>query len=229
MVLRRDVFFHCGTIVLEGVLEIPEGMNKAVPGAVICHPHPLYGGNMYNNVTSALKKGLIARGIACLRFNFRGTGQSEGSHGDGVDELEDVRAALDYLAAQQQVDADRLVVAGYSFGCWVGLRSVAKDSRPSRLIGVSPPVDTYDFSFLREETRPKFLIAGDRDFVCSKTKFEELIDVIPEPKVAIVLPGADHFHLGGEEDLVRHMNAFLDSYPIDRPWSMSSSPDAVTP
>ena len=99
MTSRTDVFFHCGSIVLEGVLELPDTAGAPYAAAVICHPHPLYGGNMYNNVTSALKKGLLELGIACLRFNFRGTGQSEGAHGEGVDELEDVRAALDYLVA----------------------------------------------------------------------------------------------------------------------------------
>jgi alpha/beta superfamily hydrolase len=138
MTARNEVFFRCGSIVLEGVLELPEGFDGPFPGAVICHPHPLYGGNMFNNMTSALKKGLLARGTACLRFNFRGTGQSEGSHGEGLDELEDVRAALDYLTDQETIDPDRIVVAGYSFGCWVGLRAAAKDSRPSRLIGISP-------------------------------------------------------------------------------------------
>ncbi|MBM3300961.1 MAG: alpha/beta fold hydrolase [Deltaproteobacteria bacterium] len=157
----------------------------------------------------------MARGLACLRFNFRGTGQSEGSHGDGVDELEDVRAALDYLVAQEEVDEKRLILAGYSFGCWVGLRAASRDPRPSRLIGVSPPVDTYDFSFLLHENRPKLLIAGDRDFVCSKTKFEELIQDIPEPKVGIVMHGADHFHLGREEDLIKSMNQFLDRFPLE--------------
>jgi alpha/beta superfamily hydrolase len=214
MTARNEVFFRCGSIVLEGVLELPEGFDGPFPGAVICHPHPLYGGNMFNNVTSALKKGLLARGTACLRFNFRGTGQSEGSHGEGLDELEDVRAALDYLTDQETIDPDRIVVAGYSFGCWVGLRAAAKDSRPSRLIGISPPVDSYDFSFLLEETRPKLLIAGDRDFVCSKVKFNELVENMPEPKQASLLPGVDHFHFGREADLVSTMNVFLDTYPF---------------
>ena len=214
MTSRSDVFFHCGSIVLEGVLELPNALGTPAGAAVICHPHPLYGGNMYNNVTSALKKGLLELGIACLRFNFRGTGQSEGSHGDGVDELEDVRAALDYLVSVNGIDAHRILVAGYSFGCWVGLRAAAADSRPSRLIGISPPVDSYDFSFLHNEQRPKLLIAGDRDFVCSTSRFTQLVEEMPPPKQGVVLPGVDHFHLGREGDLVREMHAFLAEYPL---------------
>jgi len=216
MVARNDVFFRCGSIVLEGVLEIPDSVHEPAPGSVICHPHPLYGGNMYNNVTSALKRRLLERGVVCLRFNFRGTGQSEGSHGGGVDELEDVRAAIDYLLEQKVVDAGRIIVAGYSFGCWVGLRATSTDTRPSRLIGISPPVDHYDFSFLVDETRPKFLIAGDRDFVCSKSKFMQLVEKIPEPKQSLLIAGADHFHSGREGDLVNAMDGFLDKYPFDR-------------
>lgn len=215
MITRNEVFFRCGSIVLEGVLEIPDAVHGPSPGAVICHPHPLYGGNMYNNVTSALKKGLLARGVACLRFNFRGTGQSEGSHGEGVDELEDVRAAIDYLEDQKAVDTGRIIVAGYSFGCWVGLRAASSDPRPARLIGISPPVDHYDFGFLLEETRPKLLIAGDRDFVCSQGKFLQLVEKIPEPKESLLIAGADHFHFGREDGLVTEMDRFLDKYPLD--------------
>lgn len=214
MTSRNDIFFHCGSIVLEGVLEFPDNADKPFPAAVICHPHPLYGGNMYNNVTSALKKGLLELGVACLRFNFRGTGGSEGSHGEGLDELEDVRAALDYLVALEDIDADRVLVAGYSFGCWVGLRAAAADSRPVRLIGISPPVDSYDFSFLFDETRPKLLVAGDRDFVCAAGKFTELVEKMPEPKQGTLLPGVDHFHFGRESDLIREMRTFLDQYPL---------------
>ncbi|MEI8181745.1 MAG: alpha/beta fold hydrolase [Desulfomonile sp.] len=214
MVTRTDVFITCGILILEGVLETPSGAKTACPGAVICHPHPLFGGNMHDNVTRAVKNGLLDRGMICLRFNFRGTGQSEGSHGNGVDELEDVRAALDFVDNLEQVDSKRLVVAGYSFGCWVGLRAAIRDRRPARLIGISPPVNSYDFEFLKDETRPKLLIAGDRDFVCSKTAFLELVEEIPEPKMGVVLPGADHFHIGQEDYLVEHLGVFLDRYPF---------------
>jgi len=214
MVTRTDVFISCGILILEGVLETPSGAKTACPGAVICHPHPLFGGNMHNNVTRAVKNGLLDRGMICLRFNFRGTGQSEGSHGNGVDELEDVRAALDFVDNLEQVDSKRLVVAGYSFGCWVVLRAAIRDRRPARLIGISPPVNSYDFEFLKDEKRPKLLIAGDRDFVCSKTAFLELVEEIPEPKMGVVLPGADHFHIGQEDYLVEHIGVFLDRYPF---------------
>jgi len=210
---RTDVSIPCGTLVLEGVLEIPEGVHNAVPAAVVCHPHPLYGGNMHNNVVRALKKAFSDRGIASLRFNFRGTGRSWGTHGEGNDEVDDVLAALDFLEQASGIDSKRLLMAGYSFGCWVGLKAAARDQRPHWLIGISPPVNMYDFEFLTQEKRPKLLIAGDRDFVCSQENFHELTNRIPEPKRVVVLPRTDHFHGGGEENLMREVNSFLEAHP----------------
>lgn len=217
MTARKDVLINCGNLILEGILEIPLASGTPLPGALICHPHPLYGGNMHNNVTRAVKNGLLERGLICLRFNFRGTGQSEGAHGEGIDELEDVRAALDFLETVGQVDRRRIVVAGYSFGCWVALRAASRDNRPVRLIGISPPVNSYDFGFLKGEKRPKLLMAGDRDFVCSKELFLELLEQTSEPKMGVVLPGADHFHMGREADLNENIGNFLDQYPLSPP------------
>jgi len=210
---RRDVSIPCGTIVLEGILEIPDNVSTPAPAAVICHPHPLYGGNMRNNVTKAVSDGLLARGTVSLRFNFRGTGRSQGEHDNGNSEVEDVRAALDFIQRVEEADPRRIVLAGYSFGCWVGLKAATDDPRPGRLVGIAPPVNEYDFSFLQQEERPKLLICGDRDFVCSPEKFQELVNAIPEPKVAVTIPGADHFHFGREKHIVEHTIAFLDRYP----------------
>jgi uncharacterized protein len=212
---RSDVSIPCGTLTLEGVLERPEMAKAPLPGAVICHPHPLYGGNMHNSVVKAVRNALIDEGFTCLRFNFRGTGGSWGKHGNGIDELEDVLAAVDFLEARSEIDRKRLVLAGYSFGCWVGLKAAARDPRLGRLIGISPPVDEYDFDFLKQETRPKLLIAGDRDFVCSKDRFLKLLDEIPEPKKGVIIPGADHFHVGNEDVIVDETKAFMAQYPFD--------------
>jgi len=215
MVAREEVFIRCGSIVLEGVVEEPEETASFLGGAVVCHPHPQFGGNMFNNVVRALRKAFLDRNLICLRFNFRGTGRSEGAYGGGIDEIEDVRAALDFAEGLDQLDHKKLVLAGYSFGCWVALKAAARDPRPARLIGISPPVDEYDFSFLKGETRPKLLAAGDRDFVCSLPKFRQLLDETPEPKIGKILPGTDHFHVGREEALISEVNAFLDLYPLD--------------
>ncbi len=209
----REVSIPCGAILLEGVLEIPDNGQMPAPGAVICHPHPLYGGTKDNNVVRALAQAMLSRGEIALRFNFRGTGRSQGTHGDGIDEVDDVRAALDFLDRTEEVDPNRIVLAGYSFGCWVGLKAAVDDLRPGRLIGISPPVDHWDFGFLRNEQLPILLLAGDRDFVCSQERFRDLLRIVPEPKVGKTLEGADHFHFGRENQLMRETIDFLDRYP----------------
>jgi hypothetical protein len=210
---QTKVSIPCGTISLEGELEVPKIAETPSAGAVICHPHPLFGGTMHNNVVNALAESFLERGLICLRFNFRGTGRSQGVHGGGVDEVDDVRAALDFLERLEGIDPRKILLAGYSFGCWVGLKAAAVDPRPTRLVGISPPVNEYDFSFLKNERRPKLLIAGDRDFVCSVSGFAQLIEAIPEPKVGVTLPGTDHFHFGREKHLIRETQAFLDKFP----------------
>ncbi len=217
---KESVSIPCGSITLEGILRIPGGPGGRVPAAVICHPHPLFGGSMRNNVTEALAAELTDRGMATLLFNFRGTGRSGGFHGGGVTEIEDVISAMDFLAGRTEVDPSRMVVAGYSFGCWVGLKAARQDPRPRVLIGVSPPLNMYDFGFLRDETRPKLLITGDLDFVCAKSAFLRLVDEIPEPKLGVVLTAADHFHMGRESDLTVEVVRFLGGHHLLTRWTV---------
>ncbi len=211
---KSDVSIPCGTLTLEGALEAPDQPKPLLPGGVMCHPHPLYGGNMHNSVVRAVRNAFIDAGFACLRFNFRGTGASWGEYGGGVDELEDVIAAMDFLVNRPEIEGNKLIVAGYSFGCWVGLKAAHSDSRARLLIGISPPVDEYDFSFLKKETRPKLLITGDRDFVCSKEGFQKLLNQIPEPKRGVIIPGADHFHMNSEDVIIQETKKFLAEYPF---------------
>jgi alpha/beta superfamily hydrolase len=160
-----------------------------------------------------MRTAFLEYGAVTLRFNFRGTGASWGTFGEGIDEIQDVLAALDFLQRQDRVDSQRLAVAGYSFGSWVGLNAASRDPRPASLIGISPPLEASDFSFLKNEERPKLLLVGDKDFVCSVSSFEKLVADIPEPKKGIVLKGHDHFHFGQEDALVREMEAFLRELP----------------
>ncbi len=211
MVSER-VTIPCADLKLEGVLETPDGPTPPFPAAVVCHPHPLYGGNMDNNVTMAVARALADRGMAVLRFNFRGTGQSQGKYGEGEDELQDVAAALDFLLARDGVDQDRILTAGYSFGCWVGLKAASQDTRPALLVGVSPPVDMYDFRFLAEESRPICLVAGTEDFVCSQERYGKLLAQLSQPCHTAILKGSDHFHFGREHLVIDEIERFLDRF-----------------
>jgi alpha/beta superfamily hydrolase len=203
--MEERVTFAAGNLSLEGLLSIPAGGGEK--GAVLCHPHPLYGGNMYNNVVSALAEALQKHNIATLRFNFRGTGQSEGEHGGGETEGKDVQAAVSYLLSRQAVS--QLVVAGYSFGASVGLRAGAADTRVTTLVGVALPVGMLDSSFLLSCPKAKLLIAGDQDSFCPLPALKDLLAQCPEPKEMAVIPGADHFFWGREAEIARAAVEFL--------------------
>jgi alpha/beta superfamily hydrolase len=163
--------------------------------ALVCHPHPLFGGTMHNKVVYAAAKALHQRGATVLRFNFRGAGQSEGEHDRGVSEQGDVRAALDYLAAE--FPEKRILLAGFSFGSWVGLRVGCEDSRVTRLIALGLPVNNVDASYLRTCAKPKLFIQGGNDQFGSREKLETLFATLSEPKWLVFIDGADHF-FGGQ-------------------------------
>ncbi len=176
-------------------------------GAVLCHPHPLYGGEMHNNVVSALAYAFQKENITTLRFNFRGAGRSEGVHGEGVAEREDVKAAVTALLNRQPVST--VVVAGYSFGAMVGLHAGAEDDRVHRLIGVAFPLRFRDPAFLASVTKPFLLVSGDRDPYSPISDLTELIAKIAAPKQLETIRGADHFFLARESEVAQTAVSFL--------------------
>jgi len=193
-VTLRHVTFPCGDIHLEGVLHVPAGLGPR-PAAVVCHPHPLYGGDMWNNVVTAICDALVADGMVSLRFNFRGVGESGGSYGAGQSERDDVRAALAFLASQPEVDATRLCLAGYSFGALVALQT---DFTPlSALAAVSPPLGGDALSRLGLRC-PTLFVFGGRDGVAPAANLERLGARLPEGSKVVVVPEADHFWWGLE-------------------------------
>src|SRR5215813_10459144 len=134
---------------LEALLN--QGAPDATHAALVCHPHPLYGGTLHNKVVFHAMKALSGFGFPVLRFNFRGTGLSEGEHDHGAGEVEDVRAALDWLDREFDLP---IVFAGFSFGAAVGLRAACPDERVRAVIGLGIPVlpadeRVYDFEFLQ--------------------------------------------------------------------------------
>jgi alpha/beta superfamily hydrolase len=181
---------------LEALLNV--GSASSSHAAVVCHPHPLFGGTLHNKVVFHAAKALHSFGWPVLRFNFRGTGLSEGEHDNGEGEVDDVRAALDWLESEFSVP---LVFAGFSFGAAVGLRAAAADSRVIGLIGLGVPVTpvddrAYDLSFLQTCIKPKLFCSGDRDQFGPRSKLEVLVAGLPEPRQLTLVPGADHFFEG---------------------------------
>src|SRR5271163_4574495 len=129
---EQRVTFASGVLTLEGLLARPEGA-KPVRGAVVCHPHPLYGGSMYNNVVDAVLAAMWKKEWATLRFNFRGVGESEGEHDGGAGEAEDVAAAMAFVTSLSGVQPEGAVLAGYSFGSIAALTAAPKIQDPGGL------------------------------------------------------------------------------------------------
>jgi len=175
--------------------------------AVVCHPHPLFGGTMHNKVVFHVARALHGQGFPVLRFNFRGAGLSQGTHDEGRGELEDVRAALDYLAETFQ--GKKIVLAGFSFGAAVGLRIGCEDDRVSEVIGLGLPVNGSDLSYLATCRKPKLFLQGEFDQFGSPAGVESLVAKMPEPKQLAIIPGADHFFEGRLNEMTTVLQQWL--------------------
>jgi alpha/beta superfamily hydrolase len=179
---------------LETILWTPARSAAPALAAVICHPHPLFGGTMHNKVVYNAAKTMDALGIPVLRFNFRGAGLSGGAHDNGLGEQGDVQAALDFLAAQ--FPGIPLLLAGFSFGSFVGLRVGCRDARVSELIGLGIPVNSGDFSFLADCPKPKLFVHGANDKFGARKKVEEVVAALSGENRLVVVEDADHFFAG---------------------------------
>ena len=180
--------------------------------ALVCHPHPLYGGTMHNKVVFQTAKALHQRGAAVLRFNFRGVEQSEGVHDYGKGEQDDVRSAIDYLAVE--FPGRPILVAGFSFGSSVGLRAGCGDPRVKQLIGLGLPVDNIDMSFLSACKKPKLIIQGGSDQFGARAGVEALFATLPEPKRLVFVEGADHFFTDRLDEVAAAIDLWLDAETI---------------
>ena len=198
---------------LEAVLN--EGASDAPFAALVCHPHPLYGGNLHNKVVYHAMKALNdpnwGLGFPVLRFNFRGAGLSEGTH-DGNAEAGDVLAALDWLYREFRRP---LVVAGFSFGAAMALQACRRspashgsipqlpDVRALIALGLPTQIDSpaYRYPFLHEVTVPKLFLSGICDPFASPDQLSQIAAAAAEPKQLILLPGADHFFSGHLEPM----------------------------
>ncbi len=169
----------------------PDGLRAAV---VLAHPHTEYGGTMHTKVVYQAAKALSRIGCAVLRFNFRGAGSSAGVFTDGPGEMDDFRAALDYM--QGQYPGARMWAGGMSFGSWVAMAAGAEDPRVSALIGIAPPITRYDFATVEHSATPKFFVQGEFDELCPLRDMKAFYARAAEPKELVVIDGADHLFDG---------------------------------
>jgi uncharacterized protein len=197
----RSLFLDGSAGRLEALLNA--GSPDATHAALVCHPHPVYGGTLHNKVVFHAMKALHSFGFPVLRFNFRGTGLSEGVHANGVDEVDDVRAALAWLEREFPLP---VVFAGFSFGAAVGLRAAYNDDRVHALIALGLPVVAvpsesgegriYSFEFLRDCAKPKLFVSGARDQFAPPGKLEAQVATFAEPKKVVRIEAGDHFFEG---------------------------------
>ncbi len=197
----RSLFLNGPAGRLEALLNA--GSPNTTHSAVVCHPHPLYGGTLHNKVVFHTMKALNSFGFPVLRFNFRGTGLSEGEHANGIGEVEDVRAALNWLEHEFALP---VVFAGFSFGAAAGLRAAYADERVRALIALGLPAievegRIYDFEFLRACNKPKLFVSGSRDQFGPAGKLEALVQTFADPKKLVRIEAGDHFFEGRLKEL----------------------------
>jgi alpha/beta superfamily hydrolase len=200
--------FQSGKLKLVGVLQVPD-KEGSHPAVVICHPHPLYGGSMDNNVVNCLCDALVTKSCLAFKFNFRGVGGSQGSFGDGAGELDDVKAAISFVTALKEVDPARVGLAGYSAGAAWGLAAAYQDNRVKALAAISPPLSMFDFNILNDCRKPKLMISGGGDELVQESALLDFCRKLPEPGECYIVAGADHSWWGFEKEVAEKVTNFF--------------------
>ena len=206
---QSAVSFKAKGLNFEGIVATPDDMGSSVPGVVICHPHPLFGGNMDNNVVIAVSFSLVEQGFATIRFNFRGVGNSEGEHTKGEQEHQEILSAFDLLKAWPGVDGGKLGLAGYSFGTSVILGNAAVQKKAKSIALISPPIRAFPDTPLKKSKTPTLIISGDRDKLVQSEELQPNLDAFARPPVLKIVEGADHFWGGMERQIIGPVTEFF--------------------
>ncbi len=192
--MEEKISFLSGDYKLEGMFAKVSGDK----GVVITHPHPLYGGDMYNPVINTITSAYQKNGFATLRFNFRGVGKSQGNYDDGTGEQKDVNSAILYLS---EIGIKKIDLAGYSFGAWVNAGLTCEVNPVKNMVMVSPPVGFIDFQPITSINCLKLVIAGNRDNIAPADLIEKMLPTWNQEAHFEVIKGADHFYSGYLEKL----------------------------
>jgi uncharacterized protein len=193
---------------LEAVLDEPSSEPRAA--AVFAHPLPTHGGTMHTKAVYQGAKALARIGVATLRFNFRGVGRSAGTFDAGPGEMDDYRAALDFMHGRYQ--SLPLWAAGFSFGSWIATTVGADDPRVRLLLGIGVPVDRYDFDKVSQSDKPKFIIHGEEDELISINAVRRFYSEMKEPKELVVIEAADHLFDGKTSEVGDAVEDLLGDY-----------------
>lgn len=191
---------------LEVLLSAPQQITRAAV-AIICHPHPLFGGTMHNKVVYTLAKACKELGMQTIRFNFRGVGVSEGSYADGVGETDDLLAVIEW--AKQAYPANSIWLAGFSFGAYVATRAT-KFVTAEQLICIAPPVQSFDFKAIKTPVLPWLIVQGEVDEIVSPEAVYAWHQTLQPTPTLIRIADADHFFHGKlielRQTLITHLS-----------------------
>ncbi len=206
---QTSISFKSKGAVLEGVLASPQGLSGPFPAVAVCHPHPLFGGDMENGLVLAVCRALSEKGFMTLRFNFRGVGNSEGEFTKGERELDDVDAALDLLRGWRDVDRKRLGLMGYSFGASMVLGSLSRYKAARAFALVAPPLASVDANDGGGAGKPMLFIVGDRDRLVPGDSLKEKVGSAHPSAELVTVAGADHSWRGHEDEAARRVADFF--------------------
>ena len=192
---------------LEAILKPEE--DGVIPryAALVCHPHPLYGGTMHNKVVYKAAQALQILGMPALRFNFRGVGHSTGIYDEGRGEMDDVRFALEFLS--RRYPGLPVILGGFSFGAYVALRVAAIDDRVQAMIGLGVPARMFEGEYLPGSHKPKLIIQGTKDELAPYPLTAQWFEQVPAPKSLVAVQGADHFFQGHLDEIQAIIVSFV--------------------
>ena len=206
-----SIAFKSKKLLLEGMLSIPDDIPSPYPGIVVCHSHPSFRGNMNEQVVSSICQLANSEGFATLRFNFRGTGGSEGHYDGGKGETKDVKSAVNMMKKWPGLDKERITVVGYSFGALVIMDGVKGLGSASKFVLVSPPPNSASSSRLNKDKRPLLVVSGEKDRLSPPIKLNEVFSEYKyDPRIEIVA-GADFSLTGHHVKVARIIVEFAGS------------------
>lgn len=199
---------------IECLVEEVSGSDRSIC-ALVCHPHPLFGGSMDNKVVHTVSRALHRLGINTVRFNFRGVGKSQGEHDEGRGETDDALAVIDWMLGRWPASA--LWLAGFSFGAWIALRAAgARDC--AQLITVAPPVQRFAIKEEPEPDCPWLIVQGDADELVDSAAVIDWVNQLPPGPELVVLPEVDHFFHGAltelRETLIGNLEGKTENAPF---------------
>lgn len=209
MMRQTAISFSSKHVTLEGVLAMPQELPQPYPAIVMCHPHPLLGGNMDSPVVASVCRAASEAGFASFRFNFRGVEGSEGDFENGDSTHEDIKAALNIIRRWRGIDRKRMALCGYSFGAGAILRGLRHFKSARALALIAPPLSTVEESRIVKDKRPKLFVVGENDRLVSSVRLQRALDGVREPVQFREVEGADHSLAGREWEVADEVVAFV--------------------